>query len=356
MKQYLKGQRMPARFPVQWHLTDTCDQRCKHCYIFAEGAPPVMTMPYQVCEHVVGQIEDLCARLGMEPYVYLTGGDPILHPDFWRIIKLLHQRGIRIALMGNPFHLTPGVCARMRELGCVKYQLSLDGLRETHDGFRKTGSFDATLAAIPVIQHAGMWANVMTTVSSANAAELPDLIDLVAALNVDVYAFGRYCPTSGQRAGVFHMEPHAYRELLLECQQRIAAQQERGAHTFYYKKDHLWKLLEWEQGTLEIPVGIDPHEFHDGCHCGRGHLTILPTGVVYACRRMESPVGNIGHESLANIYFGERMEAYRNISHFQKCTACPLHGWCRGCPAVARGYTGNRYAPDPQCWWTPSSV
>ena len=356
MKQYLKGQRMPARFPVQWHLTDTCDQRCKHCYIFAEGAPPVMTMPYQVCEHVVGQIEDLCARLVMEPYVYLTGGDPILHPDFWRIIKLLHQRGIRIALMGNPFHLTPGVCARMRELGCVKYQLSLDGLRETHDGFRKTGSFDATLAAIPVIQHAGMWANVMTTVSSANAAELPDLIDLVAALNVDVYAFGRYCPTSGQRAGVFHMEPHAYRELLLECQQRIAAQQERGAHTFYYKKDHLWKLLEWEQGTFRIPEESNPHEFHDGCHCGRGHLTILPTGVVYACRRMESPVGNIGHESLANIYFGERMEAYRNISHFQKCTACPLHGWCRGCPAVARGYTGNRYAPDPQCWWTPSSV
>ena len=201
-----------------------------------------------------------------------------------------------------------------------------------------------------------MWANVMTTVSSANAAELPDLIDLVAALNVDVYAFGRYCPTSGRRAGEFHMEPHAYRELLLECQQRIATQQERGARTFFYKKDHLWKLLEWEQGTWKIPDGIDPHAFYDGCHCGRGHLTILPTGVVYACRRMESPVGNIGHESLANIYFGERMDAYRDISHFQKCTACPLHGWCRGCPAVACGYTGNRYAPDPQCWWTPSSV
>jgi radical SAM/SPASM domain protein of ACGX system len=307
-------------------------------------------MPYDTCENVVGQIEGLCQQLGMEPYVYLTGGDPILHPDFWRIMGLLCERGMRIAIMGNPFHLTPEVCSHMRELGCVKYQLSLDGLRATHDKFRKPGSFDATLAAIPVIQGAGMWANVMTTVSSANAAELPDLIDLVADLGVDVYAFGRYCPTSGQRADEFHMEPRAYRELLVECQRRMAAQRQRGARTFFYKKDHLWKLLEWEQGTFRIPEGADPHAFHDGCHCGRGHLTILPTGVVYACRRMESPVGDVTHESLVSIYYGERMDAYRDIGRFEKCVDCPLHGWCRGCPAVAFGYTGNRYAADPQCW------
>lgn len=344
----------PAHFPIQWHVTDACDQRCKHCYIFAEGAPPVVTMPYEVCERVVEQIEGLCQRLNMDPYIYLTGGDPILHPDFWRVMELLHRRSIRIAIMGNPFHLTPEVCARMQELGCVKYQLSLDGLRETHDGFRKPGSFEATLAAIPLIQGAGMWANVMTTVSAANAAELPDLIDLVADLNVDVYAFGRYCPTSGQRVDEFHMEPLAYRDLLIECQRRIVAQKERGARTFYYKKDHLWKLLEWEQGTFTIPTGADPHAFHDGCHCGRGHLTILPTGTVFACRRMDSPVGDVARESLASIYFGDRMDAYRNIGGFEKCAACPLHGWCRGCPAVAFGYTGSRYAADPQCWRTPA--
>ena len=141
--------------------------------------------------------------------------------------------------------------------------------------------------------------------------------------------------------------------LLVECQRRIAAQQERGTRTFYYKKDHLWKLLEWEQGTLKIPTDANPHAFHDGCHCGRGHLTILPTGIVYACRRMESPVGDIARESLASIYLGKRMDAYRDISGYEKCATCPLHGWCRGCPAVAFGYTGDRYAPDPQCWWTP---
>lgn len=30
-----------------------------------------------------------------------------------------------------------------------------------------------------------------------------------------------------------------------------------------------------------------------GCHCGSSHFTILPNGYLYACRRMESKVGNI---------------------------------------------------------------
>ena len=27
---------MKQYFAFQWHITDECDQRCKHCYIFSE--------------------------------------------------------------------------------------------------------------------------------------------------------------------------------------------------------------------------------------------------------------------------------------------------------------------------------
>lgn len=29
---------MKQYFSFQWHITDECDQRCKHCYIFSEDA------------------------------------------------------------------------------------------------------------------------------------------------------------------------------------------------------------------------------------------------------------------------------------------------------------------------------
>ena len=44
------------------------------------------------------------------------------------------------------------------------------------------------------------------------------------------------------------------------------------------------------------------------------------------------------------------MEAYRNYTKFEKCAKCELLAFCRGCPAVASGKTGNFYGADPQCW------
>ena len=161
---------MKNYFAIQWHITDYCDQRCKHCYIFSEGHPVLHTMPFDDMVYVTGQIIDFCERINRIPYIYLTGGDPILHPEFWKLLALFHEKGLRFCIMGNPFHLTPDVCKRMRELGCVKYQVSLDGLEKTHDMFRKPGSFKATLEAIRHIKESGMWAAVMSTVSGINSS------------------------------------------------------------------------------------------------------------------------------------------------------------------------------------------
>ena len=123
-----------------------------------------------------------------------------------------------------------------------------------------------------------------------------------------------------------------------------------GCTTTFQKKDHLWTLLEWEQGRFTIPEGAACGKIYDGCHCGIAHMTALPTGDVYACRRMESRIGNVREKIMFDLFTGQNIEAHREFSKFEKCNCCKLRGWCRGCPAVAAGYTGNRYAPDPQCW------
>ena len=208
-------------------------------------------------------------------------------------------------IMGNPFHLTDEVRARMRALGCVKYQLSLDGATvATHDLFRKPGSFDETLRAAGCIKRSGMWLVLMSTVSSMNDAEPPDMISLAARIGADMFAFGRHCPTKGQRLEEFHMEPLEYRALLLACQKRIDELTAAGCTTTFQKKDHLWTLLEWEQGRFTIPEGAACGKIYDGYHCGIAHMTVLPTGDVYACRRMESRIGNVHEESMFDLFTG----------------------------------------------------
>ena len=81
------------------------------------------------------------------------------------------------------------MCRRLKEYGCEKYQLSIDGLRETHDWFRKPGSFDTTLEKIGCINRAGIRSVVMTTVSGKNIDEVPGIIDAVVAVGANVFAF-----------------------------------------------------------------------------------------------------------------------------------------------------------------------
>lgn len=341
------GDQMKDVFAFQIHITEECDQRCTHCYIFAENNNiEIRRMDFDQMMTVMNNCLEMCSKLDRDPYFYITGGDPILHKDFWKFLEVLSENCIRFSIMGNPFHLNEDVCRSLSDLGCEKYQLSIDGMRDTHDTIRKKGSFDATLEKIKDIRSAGMDCAIMTTVSGLNADEMPDIIDTVVAHHADIFSFSRYCPTGNEKT--VGLTPEEYRKVLDSCWKRFEAH--KDSETWFNLKDHLWKLYLFEEGMFSIPDGLEEDVIYDGCNCGNNHLTILPDGNVYACRRMESPVGNALEESLYDIFTGDRMNCYRRYDDFKKCSKCELLRFCRGCPAVAYGGTGDFYSADPQCW------
>lgn len=335
-------------FAFQWHITDSCDQRCEHCYIFAEGHPHLIEMHLDKAREVIDQCVDMCAKMNRLPYFYITGGDPILHKDFYTILSMLRERNIPFTILGNPFHITDEVCQRLKSLGCQKYQLSIDGMRETHDSIRKPGSFDTTVEKIDILKRNGIRVAIMTTVSGTNIDEIPDIIDLVVEKGVDVFAFGRYCPTSTEKST--HISPERYREFLDLIWHKF--EQHKDSGTIFNLKDHLWTLYLYEKGLFQIPTDSEPDVIYDGCHCGDCHFTIQPNGNVMACRRFESVVGNLFQKPLYQLWTGKEMDSYRQYEKFEKCAKCELLRFCRGCPAVAYGYHGSFYSPDPQCWKT----
>ena len=295
---------------------------------------------------VVDNCLEMCDKAQRRPYFYLTGGDPILHPRFWDLLELLQSKKIEFGILGNPFHLDDSVCARLRSYGCDRYQLSLDGLRDTHDDIRKKGSFDKTLEKIDCINKSGMTSVIMTTVSKMNIDEIPGLIDLVVEKKVDVFSFARYCPSGFEKSN--HIEPGEYRDFLGVCWEKF--DRYKDTDTTFYLKDHLWTLFLHERGLYEIPQGLDENTMYDGCNCGNCHITILSDGEIHACRRFSSHVGNVQTDALYDVFTGPQMDKYRDFEKFEKCSKCELKRFCRGCPAVAYGYTGNSFAGDPQCW------
>lgn len=341
----------PSRI-YQWHITDSCDQRCKHCYLFAEDVQKAcVSMPYDQLMSILSEVEQRCAHLHMLPSFVITGGDPILHPRFWDFAEELHRRGFFWAIMGNPFHLDDEVCRRLHGLGCVRYQLSLDGLRDFHDSLRKPGSFDATMAAIPVLKRAGIPVQLMATASRQNLADILACMDIAVEKGADYFSFARYCATSPEKAAVLYPTPEEYRSFLLAFYEKRRQFMAAGVPCTFRLKEHLFCLLRYELGEFEVPAWSKEHPevICEGCHLGQRAI-IASNGDLLACRRMESYVGNLAHDRLEAVEEGDAMRALRRVDAIDGCSSCKLLMWCRGCRAVGFNVTGDLQTADPMCW------
>lgn len=336
-------------FSIQWHLTAICDQRCKHCYLFnsPEAEKEISGekhIDFKKIKAIADDLNESCKKLGAKPRVSLTGGDPILHPYFWRLLDYLKKSNIKAHIMGNPFHITNNVAKKLFNLGITKYQLSLDGMEKTHDIFRKQGSFSATVNACDILKSNGIAVSIMSTVSKINAHEIPELIDFVVSLRVDGYSFARYCPTNNDTNKMFN--PEEYKVFLGNVWQAYSRHFE--SKTKFILKDHLWTLFLVENGLFKPKPtkGI----VVDGCGLGVSHLSVLADGTVFACRRFNSPVGKVPDQSLYDIFINKTMNEYRDLSRLVKCKNCELLYYCRGCMAVTYGSVGDWTQADPQCW------
>ncbi len=222
--------------------------------------------------------------------------------------------------------------------------MSLDGLEKTHDYLRKPGSFRATLSALPILHKVGIRSMIMSTVSLLNYREIPAVARLCVEHGVGNFAFARYCPTKGDIE--YNMPPKLYRKFLSDMWQIYSELVDCG--TNFSLKDHLWVAFLYEEGLYKLHnvKGI----VFDGCNCAIKHMTLLPNGTVYACRRFDSKVGKIGHQSFKEIFFSPKMERFRQIERLAGCRDCELLYYCRGCHAVSACTSGNFFDKDPQCW------
>ncbi len=112
--------------------------------------------------------------------VVLTGGEPLLHPQFFEIVSAARARGLSVNLTTNGT-LVERHWQRIVDSGIDSLSMSIDGLPPTHDRLRgRAGSFDQTWAALErVISHSraggGLDPCVYFTVTRENVGELVEV-------------------------------------------------------------------------------------------------------------------------------------------------------------------------------------
>ncbi len=162
------------------YVTDRCNSRCVTCDYWQFGRT---NMP-------VARARSLAAELvGMgTSAVLLSGGEPLLHPEWESIAAIFRSVGMKVWL------LTAGLAlAREAEqMAAVVDQvtISLDGATaETYESIRGVAAFDKVIAGARSLTELGVPTSFRTTVQRGNYRELPAIVRLAHKIGVDQISF-----------------------------------------------------------------------------------------------------------------------------------------------------------------------
>ncbi|MCA0176883.1 MAG: heme d1 biosynthesis radical SAM protein NirJ [Proteobacteria bacterium] len=170
---------------VIWNLIRRCNLTCKHCYALSADH----NYPGELSTAEIYAVMDDLKGFGV-PVLILSGGEPLLHPDWEAIARRSKAMGFYTGLSTNGTLIDAGVAARIADVGFDYVGISLDGLRETHDKFRRLdGAFDASLAAVRHLHAQKVKVGLRYTMTALNAHDLGPLLDLMRAEGAQKFYF-----------------------------------------------------------------------------------------------------------------------------------------------------------------------
>lgn len=279
-------------------LTDRCNLRCKHCYL---GDARVNDLALDRVIRVMGEFEMI---QGLR--LLLSGGEPLLHKDFWRINERLPGYTFRSVLLTNGTMIDDRISKR---LNVHEVQVSLDGMEKAHDLLRGKGSFKKALRAIECLKGTGIDVSIATMVTSYNREDFPAIKTLLEGFDIKAWSIDLPCLAGNLLDGPSLLVPY---DEAVQC--------------------------------LGYAYGGGNHGSSPGYACGSHLCAVTSDGHITRCGFFrEKAVGSIedGLEVCWN-----RLHHY--TLHELACGRCHHLEACRGgCRFRAFTHYGSILAPDP---------
>lgn len=106
---------------VQMVVIRRCNLSCGYCSEYDKTSDPV---PIELLENRLRKLKEL-GTFGIS----LTGGEPTLHPDLPRLIRMCRTlRFFRTGMISNGFFLRPEMIEALNNAGLQEMQISIDGV------------------------------------------------------------------------------------------------------------------------------------------------------------------------------------------------------------------------------------
>jgi len=310
------------RVPVSGmlELTRRCNLRCVHCYQQGERN---VHLPTETALRLVREAAD-CGTL----FLTLTGGEPLLHPDFPHIYRACREAGLVVGVFTNGTLIAQKHIELFQRWPPRLVELSIYGAgAETHDRITGVpGSFAQTLAAVRRLREAGVSVGLKTVILQVNLGEVRGMQRLASELGVpfrvDPLLFGNHAG-GGQRALALRAAPEAAVRCELDDHSRAAQW-----------RDYARRWSAWSDDRRLFRCGAAITGFFIGADA-----VLAPCALA------------LNHSvPLNGVHFREAWERLREVPAMEApadypCARCELRAWCSSCPALAWMEKGNELVP-----------
>jgi radical SAM protein with 4Fe4S-binding SPASM domain len=326
----LKLRQEPQLRFLFFELTDKCNLRCKHCGSSCKDS----NSNFLDLDAIYKTMDSVMGRYGSNSImICLTGGEPLLYPNVFDVIKRAHVLGFPVGITTNGTQINDDIAARLAFSGLNTIAVSLDGIGKTHDDFRlMKGCFDKALNGIHSLKKAGIEPQVLTVVHKNNFVQLEQIYDLLC--KEDIYSWRLVNVDPIGRASINN-------DLLLNANEMI------GLFEFIRnKRFDIENEMEVTYGCSHFVTYEYENEIRDFYfQCGAGTIvaSIMANGNIGACldieRRQDLVQGNIYKDDFIDVWenkFGFfRTDRTRQS---KKCCNCSNRDICMGDSAHTWNY------------------
>lgn len=325
-------------FAFQWHITNYCNLRCKHCY--QNDFTKKDDLDTEINKAIIKKISETLKDKKIS--INVTGGEPLLRKDIFEFLEFFEKiENIKeFNIITNAIPLNKASIEKLDNLGKLKQlKISLECSDSVmNDSIRGKGSFKKVMENFELLKKISLKEKVlMFTLGSYNYMKTLAMLCFSRAAGADALILERFVP---QGQGEMLKEHYLKKDEWLGVIKNIinfANLNTSPANLLPYKAFYIELQNEEEvQGAL--------------CNLGDESMALMPNGDIYPCRRLPIKIGNVIKEDFGDILI--RLKLLResfNTNLKGKCKTCTISE-CIGCRALAYTLTGNLYGEDVQCY------
>ena len=332
---------MPKRIPVNgtFELTVRCNLHCKMCLFRHDDRENPELMAKELTAEQWIDMAGQAAEAGTFNLL-ITGGEPMLRPDFCEIWEGIYRQGFILELYTNATLVTPKIIETLKKYPPHRLGITIYGAcTETYQNVCGNGkAFEKMIDGCHKLLSLPSKVTFRSTIIKENFSDLYAIQELVEREFGEYMVSNSRIVTKSVRGACADVEKHRVDpddNLKVFCSRGIRKMQKLVGGEIDYSQMKVELCCSTpKETTNELRYSLF------GCDAGMSQYTITWDGKLSGCQIMNScQIDAIGSS------FKKAWEEYpyhiKPVQLNEKCRKCELLSDCESCPATRLAETGD---------------